>query len=82
MVKHQEDFGNWLRGRQDYQSHFYNRHTTKELPELYKSQAIYVQDLERKTWSPAKVEDQGNTPRSYTVEAETNVHLRRNRARN
>ena len=78
MVKHQGNFGNWLRGRQDNQSHFYNRHT-KELPELYKGQAIYVQDLERKTRSPAKVVDQGNTPRSYTVEAGTSVHLRRNR---
>ena len=78
MVKHQGNFGNWLRGRQDNQSHFYNRHT-KELRELYKGQAIYVQDLERKTRSPAKVVDQGNTPRSYTVEAETSVHLRRNR---
>ena len=50
--KDQEDFRNWLRARQDNQSHFYNRNT-KELPELYKGQAIYVQDLERKTWSPA-----------------------------
>ncbi|CAH3118585.1 unnamed protein product [Porites lobata] len=48
---------------------------TKELPELYKGKAIYVQDSERKAWSATKVVDQGNSHRSYTLEIETGVHL-------
>ena len=64
--RNQEDFRNWLKTRQDNQSQYYNRYT-KELPELHKDQAIYVQDPVRKTWNPAKVISQGDTPRSYIV---------------
>ena len=76
--RNQEDFRNWLKTRQDNQSQYYNRYT-KELPELHKDQAIYVQDPVRKTWNPAKVISQGDTPRSYIVETETGAQLRRNR---
>ena len=57
---------------------YYNRHT-KELPELHRDQAIYVQDPVRKTWNPARVIDQGETPRSYLIETGTGAQLRRNR---
>ena len=60
--------------RQSELLHCYNRYT-KELPELYKGKAIYVQDSERKAWSATKVVDQGNSHRSYTLEIETGVHL-------
>ena len=73
--RNQEDFRNWLKSRQNNQSHYYNRHA-KELPELHKDQAIYVQDPVRKMWNPAQVID---TPRSYVVETETGAQLRRNR---
>ena len=76
--RNQEDFRNWLKARQDNQSHYYNRHT-KELPELHKDQAIHVQDPVRKTWNPAKIISRGETPRSYIVETETGAQLRRNR---
>lgn len=54
LARNQEEFLNWLRVRQD-------RHA-KELPDLHKDQAVYVQDPLRKMWSPAKVVDQGGTP--------------------
>ena len=76
--RNQEDFRNWLKTRQDNQSQYYNRHT-KELPELHKDQAIYVQDPVRKTWNSTKVISQGDKPRSYIVETETGAQLRRNR---
>ena len=63
--------------RQGNQSQYYNRHT-KELAELHKNQAVYVQDPVRKTWSPAKVVDQGGTPQSYIVETERGAQLQRN----
>ena len=78
LSRNQEDFRNWLKTRQNNQSHYYNRHA-KELPELHKDQAIYVQDPARKMWNPAKVIDRGDTPRSYVVETETGAQLRRNR---
>ena len=56
--RNQEDFRNWLKNRQNNQSHYYNRHA-KELPELHKDQAIYVQVPVRKMWNPAKVIDRG-----------------------
>ena len=76
--KNQEEVRNWLKARQDNQCYYYNRHT-KELPELHKDQAIYVQDPVRKTWNPARVIDQGETPRSYLIETGTGAQLRRNR---
>ena len=76
--RNQEDFRNWLKTRQDNQHQYYNRHT-KELPELHKDQAIYVPDHVKKTWNPAKVISQGDTPRAYIVETETGAQLRRNR---
>ena len=76
--KNQEEVRNWLKARQDNQCHYYNRHT-KELPELHRDQAIYVQDPVRKTWNPARVIDQGETPRSYLRETGTGAQLRRNR---
>ena len=33
----------------------------------------------RKTWNPARVIDQGETPRSYLIETGTGAQLRRNR---
>ena len=33
----------------------------------------------RKTWNPATVIDQGETPRSYLIETGTGAHLQRNR---
>ena len=60
------------------QCYYYNRHT-KELPELHRDQAIYVQDPVRKTWNPARVIDQGETPRSYLIETGTGSQLQRNR---
>ena len=74
----QEDVRNWLKARQDNQSHYYNRHT-KELPDLHKDQAIHVQDPARNPWNPAKVISRGETPRSYSVETETGAQLRRSR---
>ena len=76
--KDQEEFRDWLKARQDNQSRYYNRHT-KELPELHKDQAIYVQDPVRKTWNPDRVIDRGDTPRSYVVQTETGAQLQRNR---
>ena len=76
--RNQVDFRNWLKERQVKQSHYYNRHA-KELPELHIDQAIHVQDPVRKTWNPAKVISQGDTPRSYIVETESGAQLRRNR---
>ena len=76
LSRNQEDFRNWLKTRQNNQSHYYNRHA-KELPELHKDQAIYVQDPVRKMWNLTKVIDRGDTPRSYVVEG--GVQLRRNR---
>ena len=52
--------------RQDNQCYYYNKHT-KELPELHRNQAMYAQDPMRKTWNPARVVDQGDTPRSYII---------------
>ena len=69
---------NWLKVRQDNQSYYNNRHT-KELPKLHRDQAIYAQDPVRKTWNPARVVEEGNSPRSYIVETGTGAHLRRNR---
>ena len=40
----------------------------KKVPELH----IYVQDPVRKTWNPAGVIDQEETPRSYLIELELN----------
>lgn len=76
--KNQEEVRNWLKARQDNQCYYYNRHT-KELPELHRDQAIYTQDPVRKTWNPARVIDQGETPRSYLIETGTGAQLRRNR---
>ena len=69
---------NWLKARQYNQCHYYDRNT-KELPELHRDQAIYVQDPVRKTWNPARVIDQGETPRLYLIETGTGAQLRRNR---
>ena len=76
--KNQEEVRNWLKARQDNQCYYYNRHT-KELPELHRDQAIYVQDPARKTWNPARVIDQAETPRSYLIKTGTGAQLRRNR---
>ena len=76
--KNQEENRNGLKGRQDNQSYYYNRHT-RELPKLHRDQAIYAQDPVRKTWNPARVVDEGDTPRSYIVETGTGAQLRRNR---
>lgn len=57
----QEEFQNWLKARQDNQSHHYNKHV-KELPELIKDQAVNVQNPVSKTWSPAKIVNHGGTP--------------------
>ena len=76
--KNQEEVRNWLKARQDNQCHYYNRNT-KELPELHRDQAIYEQDPVRKTWNPARVIDQGETPRSYLIKTGTGAQLRRNR---
>ena len=76
--KNQEEVRNWLKVRQDNQSCYYNRHT-KELPKLHRDQAIYEQDPVRKTWNPARVVEEGNSPRSYIVETATGAQLRRNR---
>ena len=76
--KNQEEVRNWLKARQDNQCYYYNRHT-KELLELHRYQAIYVQDPVRKTWNPARVIEQGHTPRSYLIETGTGAQLRRNR---
>ena len=43
------------------------------------TRAIYAQDPVRKTWNPARVIDQGDTPRSYIIETEIGAKLRRNR---
>ena len=40
---------------------------------------MYAQDPMRKTWNPARVVDQGDTPRSYIIETETGAQLQRNR---
>ena len=72
--RNQEDFRNWLKERQVKQSHYYNRHA-KELPELHKDQAIHIRDPVRKTWNPAKVIGQGDTPRSHIVETKTSAQL-------
>ena len=81
--KNQEEVRNWLKARQDNQCYYYNRHT-KELPKLRRDQAIYVQDPVRKTWNPARVIDQGETPRSGTgAQLRRNrIHLRPNNASN
>ena len=76
--KNQEVVRNWLKVRQDNQSYYYNRHT-KELPKLHRDQAIYAQDPVRKTWNPARVFEEGDSPRSYIVETGTGAQLRRNR---
>ena len=76
--KGQLEFRNWLKARQDNQSRYYNRNT-KVLPELNNDQANYVQDPVKKTWNPARVIDQGDTPRSYVVQTETGAQLQRNR---
>ena len=76
--KNQEKVRNWLKVRQDNQSYYNNRHT-KELPKLHRDQAIYAQDPVRKTWNPARVVEEGDSPRSYIVETGTGAHLRRNR---
>jgi len=76
--KNQEEVRNWVKVRQDNQCYYYNRHT-KELPELHRDQAIYVQDPVRKTWNPARVIDQGETPCSYLIETGTGAQLRKNR---
>ena len=75
--KNQEEVRNWLKARQDNQCYYYNRHT-KELPELHRDQAIYVQDPVRKIWDPARVIDQGEIPRSYLIKTGTGSQLRRN----
>ena len=64
--KNQEEVRNQLKVRQDNQCYYYNKHT-KELPELHRNQAMYAQDPMRKTWNPARVVDQGDTPRSYII---------------
>jgi len=76
--KNQEEIRTWLKARQDNQCSYYNRHT-KELPELHREQAIYVQEPVTKTWNPARVIDEGETPRSYLIETGTGAQLRRNR---
>ena len=76
--KNQEEVRNWLKARQDNQCYYFNRHT-KELPELHRDQAIYVQDPMRKISNPARVIDQGDTPRSYLIKTGTGAQLRRNR---
>ena len=76
--KNQEEVRNWLKVRQDNHSYYYNRHT-KELPKLHRDQAIYAQDPVRKMWNPARVVEEGNSPRSYIVETGTGAQLRRNR---
>ena len=72
--KNQEEIRNWLKARQDNQCSYYNRHT-KELPKLHWDQAIYVQDPVRKTWNPARVIDEGETPSSYLIETGTGAQL-------
>ena len=76
--RNQEEVRNWFKARQVNQCYYYNRHT-KELPELHRDQPIYAQDPVRKTWNPASVIDQGDTPRSYVIETGTGARLRRNR---
>ena len=74
----QEEVKNWLRARQDNQC-YYNKRHIKELSELHGNQAIYAQDPVRKTWNPARVIDQGDTPRLCTIKTETGARLRRDR---
>ena len=76
--KNQEEVRNWLKVRQDNQSYYYNRHT-KKLPKLHWHQTIYTQDPVRKTWNPARVVEEGDSPRSDIVETGTGAQLRRNR---
>ena len=76
--KDQEEVKNWLKAREDNQC-CYNKRHIKELSELHGNQAIYAQDPVRKTWNPARVIDQGDTPRSYIIETEIGAKLRRNR---
>ena len=76
--KNQEEVRNWFKVRQNNQSYYYNRHT-KELPKLHRDQAIYAQDPVKKTWNPARVVEDGDSPRSYIVETGTGPQLWRNR---
>ena len=77
-LKNQEEVINRLKVIQDNQSYYYNRHT-KKFPKLHRDQAINAQDPVRKTWNPARVAEEGDSPRSYIVETGTGAHLRRNR---
>ena len=76
--KNQEEVRDWHKARQDNQSYYYNRHT-RDLPKIHMDHAIFAQDPVRKTWSRARVIDQGNTPRSYIVQTRAGAQLRRNR---
>ena len=52
----------------------------KVLPELQPNQAIYYQDVAKRTWSPGTVIGVGPEPRSYTIQCSTTGrYLRRNR---
>ena len=57
----------------------YNQHSHK-LPELQMNQAIFFQDVARKTWMPGVIIGYGPEPRSYTILcSSTGRSLRRNR---
>lgn len=59
------------------QSH-YNQHA-HSLPELYRGQHVHVQDPITKIWTPAKIVNRAETPRSYIIEMDSGRQLRRNR---
>ena len=75
----QESVSEELRRRQNIGKEYYDLHS-KALPELLPNQQVRIQDPVRKTWQPARVIEQANTPRSYIVEKQNDGGiLRRNR---
>jgi hypothetical protein len=69
-----------LEHRRDIMKDNFDKHArASPLPPLHTGQDVRVLDKQKKTWSPAQVVSQANTPRSYNIRTEQGSLLRRNR---
>ncbi len=67
-----------LTERQAKQKAYYDR-STKDLPPLTENQEVMHQDPVTNTWSPAKIVESTQEPRSYLIQTPRGATLRRNR---
>ena len=77
-AEHQDNYKQLMLEKHAKAEQAYNQ-TARALPELEPGEHVRVQDPITKKWSPARVREKTELPRSYIVEAKSGAILRRNR---